>query len=57
MINITKKEIEMSSDLITKLRWVCGSNYKVTNDVWELLIIPISLTLNHIKLLSIMFYS
>ena len=33
MINITKKEIEMSSDLITKLRWVCGSNYKVTNDV------------------------
>jgi hypothetical protein len=31
MINITKKEIEMSSDLITKLKWACGSNYKATN--------------------------
>lgn len=31
MINITKKEIKMSSALITKLKWACGSNYKATN--------------------------
>jgi hypothetical protein len=31
MINITKKEIEMCFDLVTKLKWACGSNYKATN--------------------------